>query len=85
MNLATRLSKLERNRDRNADTFAHISDDELTARIDGLDRSLMAAAGLSQLQLARLQRETTCKPALLEPDALAALVASIKQEAIACA
>ena len=81
MNLATRLSKLERNRGRNADAFAHLSDDELTAQIDELDRSLMAAAGLSQPQLARLQRETTRKPALLEPGALAALVASIKQEA----
>lgn len=83
MNLVARLSKLERNRGRCADAFGHLSDDELAARIDELDRSVMAAAGLSQPQLARLQRETTCKPALLEPDALAALVASIKQEAIA--
>lgn len=82
MNLATRLSKLERNRDRNADALAHLSDDELTARIEELDRSVMAAAGRSQPQLIRLQRETTCKPVLLEPHALAALVASIKQEAV---
>ena len=83
MNLATRLSKLERNRGRNADTFAHLSDEELTARIDELDRSVMTAAGLSQPQLIRLQHETSRSPALLEPDALAALVDSIKQEAIA--
>lgn len=83
MNLATRLSKLERNRDRNADAFAHLSDDELTERIDELDRSIMTVAGLSQAQLTRLQRETSRKPTLLEPDALAALVASIKQEGFA--
>lgn len=82
MNLATRLSKLERNRDRNADAFAHLSDEELAARIDELDRSMMTVAGLSQPQLVRLQRETSRKPALLEPGALAALVASIKQEAM---
>lgn len=80
MNLVARLSKLEQNRGRYADAFAHLSDDELTARIDELDRSVMAAAGLSQPQLIRLQRETTRKPALLEPHALAALLASIKQE-----
>ncbi|MBX9465576.1 MAG: hypothetical protein KL840_21845 [Aquamicrobium sp.] len=81
MNLVARLSKLERNRGRCTDAFGHLSDDELTARIDELDRSVMAAADLSQSQLARLQRETTRKPALLEPHALAVLLASIKQEA----
>lgn len=83
MNLSSRIERLERRRLRGMDPFGHLTDDELARRIDQLGAAIMSETGMTEAQLSRLQREASRMPAHIEPDALAAVVESIKQEATA--